>query len=328
MPDLAIFLEGFEGTLAGEEIEVAERLCDRLREPPRWEPRELASGDAKGTVGLLFEEPADALRPSRVVGFEAGEQRLWLFDGLAVAGEDAAGGERSDVGDGVDEGRERGPALGGLDAVAVGGDRGGVVHAGGGDGGGEDGVAAEQFAGLGDEGDEVAGGVAGGVDHLEGAAIGEVVADRRGAERGGRAGLPAERRAGARGAHLQDEVFGAAVADEVVELGGSLCLARLLTGGDGRNVCGAGEDCGALGGPAVGETGVIEVGVGDQDVGDVAKLDAVGGELGCEQRPRFGSVDSEVGAGVDEEGGAGGEGERVENVVAEWDVYWGGGGWW
>ena len=73
---------------------------------------------------------------------------------------------------------------------------------------------------------------------------------------------------------------------------------------------------------------MIEVGVGDQDVGDVADLDVVGGELSGEQRPRLGCVDGEVGAGVDEQGGAGGEGEWVEDVVAEWDVDRGGGGWW
>jgi hypothetical protein len=59
----------------------------------------------------------------------------------------------------------------------------------------------------------------------------------------------------------------------------------------------------------------------------VADLGVVDGELGCEKRPRFGSVDGEVGAGIDEQGGAGGESEEVEGVVAEWDVD-GGGGWW
>lgn len=78
------------------------------------------------------------------------------------------------------------------------------------------------------------------------------------------------------------------MADQVLQLGVSLRLARLLAGGDRGDVCGAGEDRGTLGGPAVCEAGVVEVGVGDQDVGDVANLDAVGGELCCEQRPRLG----------------------------------------
>ena len=116
------------------------------------------------------------------------------------------------------------------------------------------------------------------------------------------------------------------MADQVLQLGVSLRLARLLSGGDRGDVSGAGEDRGTLGGPAVGEASVIEVGVGDQDVGDFADLEVVGGELGGEQRPRLGNVDGEVGAGVDEEGGAGGEGEGVEEVVAEWDVDGGGSG--
>ena len=189
MPDLSADLVAFEQPLACEEIEVAERLGDRLREPPRWEPWELPPRDAEGAVGLLFEEPPDALRSSCVVRFEAREQRLWMLDGLAVAGEDAAGGEGSDVGDGIDEGRERGPALGSFDALHGGG----VVHAGSGDGGWENGVAAEQLSGLGDEGDKVAGSVAGRVDYLEGTSISEVVAGRGGGERGGGARFPAER---------------------------------------------------------------------------------------------------------------------------------------
>ena len=116
------------------------------------------------------------------------------------------------------------------------------------------------------------------------------------------------------------------MADEVAELCGSLGLVGLEASGDSGDVGCAGEDCGAFGGPAVGEASVIEVGVGDEDVGDVADLDVVGGELGGEQWPGRGGVDGEIGAGVDEEGGAVGEGEGVEDVVAEWDVD--GGEWW
>jgi hypothetical protein len=170
--EVPTLLEGFEHSLASEQIEVAEGFGDGLCEAAWGEAGELAASDAEGRVGLLFEEPADALRSSLVMRLEAREQRLWLLDGLAVAGENPAGGDGSDVGDGVDEGREGGPAFGFFEAI----DSCWIVHAGRWDGGGEDGVAAEQLASLGDEGDEVAGGVAGGVDHLEGEAIGEVVA--------------------------------------------------------------------------------------------------------------------------------------------------------
>jgi hypothetical protein len=48
-----------------------------------------------------------------------------------------------------------------------------------------------------------------------------------------------------------------------MQLGVSLRFVRLLPGGDRPNVFGASEDRCACGGPAVGEAGVVEVGVGD-----------------------------------------------------------------
>ena len=106
VPDLSAHLVAFEHALAGEQIEVAEGFGDGLGEAARGEAGELAASDAEGGVGVLFEEPADASGASGVVGVEAPEQRLWLLDGLAVAGEDAADVELADAGDGVHEGRE------------------------------------------------------------------------------------------------------------------------------------------------------------------------------------------------------------------------------
>lgn len=109
--------------------------------------------------------------------------------------------------------------------------------------------------------------------------------------------------------------------NQIAELRLSLRLTRTLARGHRREIGGANENRRTLRRPSMSKPSVVQVGVRDQYVRDIANLDVARCELRGEQRPRLGRIDREVRPSIDEERRAVSKGEWIEDVVAQGNVY-------
>ena len=226
-----------------------------------------------------------------VVALEADEEPLdaLALDGRAVAGQHATHVERAQPRHRRDEVGQRRQARARAAAGGVGVGV-GEVQAGRRHGAGQQRVARVEVARRLDERDEVAGRVAGRVDRAQRRAARErelrAVGDRLDGVEGARLPAVLGRPPARRRRHPLDELRRDTVLDERPDARPATSVAPRLPARERGHVGGPGEDARALGGPAGGEPGVVEVLVGDEHGPHVRGGDAARGEQRDEQLPR------------------------------------------